>query len=411
MSNELEENVTHIDPVDVVISSKENVSLCELTSDSGVDTIGSYSGAYASSSDSTILPENGLQTDEKRSLSAGIENESDSLLSSPVSISPDNNDLTDNMLCDNEISSLKDDSTEEIGQDSPAKDSNCNAFVHNESVPDLVTNSISQVSSTETNYEYKTTDLNYASSRALTSSTISLNEPNISIAVSKSSFSRSAENISTMEQSNEPYKSSNNEINADKILTEFSNQKSKVSAMQKIPDNPQIHNDVRYARLPKELLPQDLGSIVKNVHGIFSTVSGSLKNAYNYSHRNPLQKIPVKPIMKQIPNGKVMNDIFEDEIVEEKPQQVNGVDRITDSVEFSPSINFDLKSDQESVDSDSDSRKDVLKLQVEALEKLLAEQRKENGGLREKLKQHLDELQEKDHSFKDLEVKLDLVSE
>lgn len=408
MSSEPEENSSHIGSVDVVFSSKENVSVSELTSDSGLDTLESYSSVYPASSVSNTLPENALQLDENMTLSTGIENESDSALSSPISVSPDSNDLTDNLLCDNEFSLTKDDSTDELDQDSPTKDSNSNIYRHDKIVPDLGSSKEVEVSITESNYEYKATDLNNVNSRALTSSTVSLNEPNTSLVIQKSSYSRSAENISVMEQSNEINTNSTNDINADKILSDFTSHKNKVTATQKIPDNPQATIDNRYARLPKELLPQDLGSIVKNVHGIFSTVSGSLKNAYNNSHRMSMQKAPVKPIVKPIPNGKVMNDIFEDEIVEEKPQ-VNGIEKNNESIESSPSINFELKSDLESGESDSDSRKDVLKLQVETLEKLLAEQRKENTSLRERVKQHLDELQEKDQSFKELEVKLDMV--
>ncbi|XP_028167730.1 coiled-coil domain-containing protein 186-like [Ostrinia furnacalis] len=408
MSVESEEISAHIDSVDVDISSTEKAFVCEITSDSGVDTLESYSAAYPGSSDSDLSPvkqpDNVLPSNEIGSCPTdGIESESS--LSSPFSISPDSNDLSDNALCGKEFSLTK---AEDI-------DSNFTKDVNNEllldinqitaSVPDSKAKNEAEVTPS---YQFTGTDINNVSNREFTTSTVSLNDQNTfsnNVAICKSPYSRSAENISTIEPNPSDKSSSNKDINADQILSDFTSQKSKVLATQKIPENP--HNpDYRYARLPKELIPQDLGSIVKNVHGIFSTVSGSLKNAYNNTHRMSMQKAPVRPISKPIPNGKVMNDIFEDEIVEEKPPKLNGMNKTEGSSESLLNIGSDTKSEHDT-ELESDSKKDVLKLQVETLERLLAEQRKENGTLRERVKQQMDELQDKDQTFKELEAKLD----
>lgn len=422
MSLESEENSAHIDSVDVDISSKESVSVCELNSDSGVDTLESYSTVYPSSSDSDLSPikrpENDLPGHEKGS-SSSAGNESESLLSSPISISPDSNDLSDNTSCDKDFSLTKDDCSDQLSTLSPTKDvkNKPSTTVEKEetTVPDSLSENNVQVKP-EPNYQFSSTDINNVSNRAFTTSTVSLDEQNTSsinnnVSICKSPYSRSAENISMVE-TNQNVNSSTKDLNPVKILSDFTSHKNKVTATQKIPENPHTSVDSRYARLPKELIPQDLGSIVKNVHGIFSTMSGSLKNAYNNSHRISMQKAPVKPISKPIPNGKVMNDIFEDEVVEEKPQpKLNGMSKTEGSSESLSNIGSDLNSGQESVESDGDSKKDIHKLQVEALERLLAEQRKENHILRERVKEQIDELQAKDQTFKEFEAKLDLVSE
>ena len=237
---------------------------------------------------------------------------------------------------------------------------------------------------------------NLNNDNSLTNSTLSLNESNErSKKLDLPLHSCSAENIS-----HEFIINNAKEIDKDQILSEFTNQKSKVSATQKIvPDIPQAL-DMRYSRLPKELLSQDLGSIVKNVHGIFSTVSGSLKNVYNNSHRVEKPKPPVK-IMKPVTNGKILNEIFED-IQEEKPvndpKTIENANIITESVTLNE------------IDENSDnSKSDMLKLQIESLERVLFEQRKENASLRERVKQQVDELEAKDQTFKELDAKVDLV--
>ncbi|XP_048003811.1 coiled-coil domain-containing protein 186 isoform X2 [Leguminivora glycinivorella] len=221
----------------------------------------------------------------------------------------------------------------------------------------------------------------------LATSTVSLNDTiESNVTINKSPYSRSAENISMdikMDQS----------VDKDAVLSQFKSQKNKVSATQAIPDtNTNTNLDVRYTRLPKELLSQDLGSIVKNVHGIFSSVSGSLKNAY--THRAG----PYMKTVKPMPNGKVMNDIFEDEQHEEKI--TNGIEAKEISNE-TETLNMNLE---------DDVKGDVLRLQLESLERVLAELRKENTGLRETVKQQADKLMERDQTFRELETKMDLMS-
>ncbi|XP_026314361.1 coiled-coil domain-containing protein 186 isoform X2 [Hyposmocoma kahamanoa] len=249
----------------------------------------------------------------------------------------------------------------------------------------------------------------------LTTSTVSLDEQKSPLVsniktISKSLYSKSAENISTIDQNvDSNLNSSHKELNMETILSQFTNQKNKVTATQKIPEStllphkpvPESYTniDLRYARLPKELLSQDLGSIVKNVHGIFSSVSGSLKNAYIHQRAH---KPAIKNVVKPVSNGKVMNDIFEDEsssiITVEKPLEIPIVDEAIKLSEVQVS------------EQESNAKKDVLKLQVEMLERLLSEQRKENTCLREQVKQLVDEVQEKDHTSKEVEAKLDLMS-
>lgn len=247
-------------------------------------------------------------------------------------------------------------------------------------------------------------------SKTLMASTKSLNEDinasdtNIYV-LNKTILSKSAENLSSTIQDITAQETatnlSHNNLNAEKILSDFANQKPKVSATQKIlPDTAATNLDVRYPRLPKEILNQDLGSIYKNMHGIFNTVSGSLKHAYSISHRVAPPKL-VKPVVKPVLNSKIINDIFEEDttnVVEE-----NGLD-IPDTTQAHPPDTA-----VEVVETEN-AKKDGCHLQVEALERLLAEQRKEVAVLRERVRQHTNELQEKDEIFKDLEGKLDLVS-
>ncbi|XP_063544165.1 coiled-coil domain-containing protein 186 [Cydia strobilella] len=231
---------------------------------------------------------------------------------------------------------------------------------------------------------------NLDTNKNLATSTVSLNDTiETNVTINKSPFSRSAENISVdikMDQS----------VNKDAVLSQFKSKKTKVSATQAIPDtNTNTNLDVRYTRLPKELLSQDLGSIVKNVHGIFSSVSGSLKNAY--THR--AGHIPYMKTVKPMPNGKVMNDLFEDE----------QHDEITNGIE---NIKVEISNETEMVNTnlEDDIKGDVLRLQIESLERVLAEQRKENTALRETVKQQADKLTERDQTFRELETKMDLMS-
>lgn len=132
-------------------------------------------------------------------------------------------------------------------------------------------------------------------------------------AICKSPLSRSVENIHTYKP-NEKLDISNN-LNADTILATFTNQKSKISINQKLPlENHQVKLDAKPSRLNKELITQDIGSIMKNVHGIFSSVS---KTAYSISQKAttqfkyPAVKLNTSP--KGMPVGQSMNDIFEEE--------------------------------------------------------------------------------------------------
>ncbi|XP_053623284.1 coiled-coil domain-containing protein 186 isoform X2 [Plodia interpunctella] len=396
MSEGSEDMALHVDNVSVD-TSKNNGSLFEITNDSGVDTYDSCSAACPLSSDSEASPIKDSATISKSAVSASaevdVENEIVSANSSPVSISPDNNDRNEFPAHGNRHIS----STNVITE--PTK--------INLSPKEIVmTDTMIKVEEKRNSYESLNTDSNHLKSKAITTSTTSLDENkstiNVNSAMCKSPYSRSAENISMTEPQNENLNLSTNELNTEKILSEFANQKSKVGATQKIPESPQVTQilDVGYSRLPKELLSQDLGSIVKNVHGIFSSVSGSLKSAYNNSHRVlPHQKAPMK-IVKNLPNSKVMKEIFEDESIQEN-SQVN-IEKTNVDVENS-NLGSTSENDGEEVSADT------LRMQVESLEKLLADQKKENSLLKDRVKHHIDELHEKDHSFKELELKLDLM--
>ncbi|XP_026725613.1 coiled-coil domain-containing protein 186 [Trichoplusia ni] len=371
MSSEIDDNGVHIESVDVNLKVKENGSMVENICDSGLDTLDSCSAAFPAS-DSDVSPIKDVINNE-----FGHGASTDSLSNDSSLSSPGTDELPDNLSFeyqkDNEI-------TKEI-------------INGGTNVCDTGENDSSS---------YKQSGFD---DRPLTTSTVSLNdhksENNV---MCKSPFSKSAENISNISYNDTISTSTEKELNADKILSEFVNQKAKASAVQKIPET-LVNIDPKYTRIPKELLSQDIGSIVKNVHGIFSSVSGSLKSAY--THRTVYAQKPVKNV-KNLPNGKVMNDIFEDENTEstevpEKNDKAN-VEDPTMTIEI-PTIKSLDSDDSES----GDTKKDVLRLQIESLERLLAEQRKENGSLRDRVKQQCDELQQKDLTFKELEVKLDLM--
>ncbi|PZC72223.1 hypothetical protein B5X24_HaOG211748 [Helicoverpa armigera] len=391
MSTELEENEVHIESVDVNEKVKENGSMGETICDSGLDTLDSCSAAFPAS-DSELSPikniinhdlGNGTSTDS-------LSNESS--LSSPGSEDGVTNNLNFEFPQKTDVDLAK----------------------------ELIMNCIESMNVDETDgkidqngeiTDFKDTDYNNVN-RPLTTSTVSLNvhkcsENNV---MCKSPFSKSAENISnisyTVPIENASLNSSDKELNADKILSEFASQKTKVSAVHKIPEN-LVNIDPKYTRIPKELLSQDIGSIVKNVHGIFSSVSGSLKSAY--THRTSYNQKPVKNT-KNLPNGKLMNDIFEDENVETKTEIPEKVET-TEHQEIIPNSNVEIvipKTTEADTTEVGDAKKDVMRLQIESLERVLAEQRKENASLRDRVKQQCDELQQKDLTFKELEVKLDM---
>lgn len=380
---------------------KENGSKSLLSCDSGVETFDTCSSAYMLSSDSDGSPikcaeilQDALENQDDRPDSSAPENDASSEISTPTSLSSD--DKVDSNLLNFVESSCNVSPKIEC----PVQE---NKFTCDDSVTiqnikqignkDVNNDKIEHIDSMNTRNFYIS---NLNNDNSLTNSTLSLNESNErSKKLDLPLHSCSAENIS-----HEFIINNAKEIDKDQILSEFTNQKSKVSATQKIvPDIPQAL-DMRYSRLPKELLSQDLGSIVKNVHGIFSTVSGSLKNVYNNSHRVATPKPPVK-IMKPVTNGKILNEIFED-IQEEKPvndpKTIENANIITESVTLNE------------IDENSDnSKSDMLKLQIESLERVLFEQRKENASLRERVKQQVDELEAKDQTFKELEAKVDLV--
>ncbi|XP_045781837.1 coiled-coil domain-containing protein 186 isoform X2 [Maniola jurtina] len=383
MSSESIECAIHIDNVDVV-EGKENGSKSVLSCDSGVETLDSTSVADPIPSDSDISPE---KVDKSMELNIAIGAlESGSELSSPTSLSSDKGFLN--------------------FEDKGGAIENVTYFTNTDLINDINTESACNNSSP---IEVVRKSLYMNNDKALATSTVSLNEHNAIENNFDTSISRSAENISIFPESvandNDSTTSSTKDLDKDQILSDFSSQKSKVSATQKIvPENPQTL-DVRYARLPKDLLAPDLGSIVKNVHGIFSSVSGSLKNAYNNSHRVS-QKPQIKNV-KTIANGKIMSDIFED-ASDEKLNDVH------DKTPVDSNTNSTYSNSMESVskvgnEEENDPKNEMLRLQIESLERVLFEQRKENASLRERVKQQMDELQAKDQTFKELEAKVDLM--
>lgn len=372
MSTAFEGDGPHIGCVDVNEKVKESDSIGETLCDSGLETLDSCSTTFPpSDSEGSPLKNDGQDDETTESLSnesslsnpVSKDNTVENYIKSPVNIPPD----------------VKVSSNEDINVESRTSSAE---NLRNE------------------------TDLDNVK-RGLTTSSVSLDDEKAEghTVFNKSAFSKSAENISNIsfhenaESSNS--NSSEKELNAEKILSEFSAHKMKVTAVQKVPETPSSV-DLKYTRIPKELLSQDIGNIVKNVHGIFSSVSGSLKSAYTHRAAYAYSQKPNKPV-KNLPNGKIMNDIFEDETVEPKITEEKEV-KIVDQ-----NLNSDISS-PDSLGESGNAKNEVLKLQVESLERLLAEQRKENAALRERVKQQCDELQQKDMTFKELEVKLDLVS-
>lgn len=382
MSTVSDGNEAHIVCVDVNEKVKEIESIGENICDSGLETLDSCSTTFpASDSESSPVKNNLTERDENISTDS-LSNESS--LTCPAS---DDNGI------EKEFSKTT--------ENTPKDDEVANNDSTNANTPEIINENV------ENQPDFTQTDLDNIN-RTLTTSTMSLNEQKpLDNVMNKSPFSRSAENISNIsfqpntETSN--LNSSDKDLNADKILSQFATHKAKISAVHKIPEN-LVNLDPKYTRIPKELLSQDIGSIVKNVHGIFSSVSGSLKSAY--THRTVYAQKPVKTV-KHLPNGKLMNDIFEDEHIEPK----NVIEKSEEAMENTPIPNVELNIPKidENIEL-GDAKNDVLKLQVESLERLLAEQRKENASLRERVKQQCDDLQQKDLTFRELETKLDLVS-
>ncbi|XP_034837904.1 coiled-coil domain-containing protein 186 isoform X2 [Maniola hyperantus] len=384
MSLESIECAIHIDNVDAV-EGKENGSKSVLSCDSGVETLDSTSVADP-------MPDCDMsreKVDKPMELNIGFGVlESGSELSSPISLSSDKGNCFLNF------------------EDKGGAIENVAYLTNTDLINELNTESACNSSS---HIEVVRKSLYMNSDKALATSTVSLNEHNVTENNFNTSISRSAENISIFPESvandDDSTTSSTKDLDKDKILSDFSSQKSKVSATQKIvPENPQTL-DVRYARLPKDLLAPDLGSIVKNVHGIFSSVSGSLKNAYNNSHRVS-QKPQIKNV-KTIANGKIMSDIFEDASDEK-------LNEVLDNTPVDSNTNSTYSNSMESVskvgnEEENDPKNEMLRLQIESLERVLFEQRKENTSLRERVKQQMDELQAKDQTFKELEAKVDLM--
>ncbi|XP_045505730.1 coiled-coil domain-containing protein 186 isoform X3 [Colias croceus] len=368
MSGDTVQGLPHIEPVDVNTVVNENNILCDLSSDSGAETLESCSATYAPSSDSEISPLNSPDIDKQANNERAIEvAEKESNSAFPVSISPDSEQIS--FTC-SEKQSLDDCNTginanqmdEDVCKNNQVSDS-----------PLLSENkSLSASEDNLSNIVCKDND-------HLNKSTTSLNVIDEKFTI-ESTISRSADNLMNVEGTNE--------LDTEQILNEFQNQKHKVAATQKIlPDNVQI--DLK-SKIPKEILSQDLGSIVRNVHGIFSSVSGSLKNAYNN------QRVTQKPVKTKLPQSKVLNDIFED-----------AEDKIVNNPETIPEITEIVKTEEI---NDNDINKNVLKLQIESLERVLAEQRRDNASLREKVNRQMEEIQVKDQAFKELEVKIDMMS-
>ncbi|CAH0730289.1 unnamed protein product, partial [Brenthis ino] len=405
MSTEEIKRTAHIDSNNID-ELKENGYKSVISCDSGLETFDASSSVYLVSSDSELSPIkstenhlNPLELQDETSDSGAPENDVSSEISTPTSLSSE--DKVDNNYLNFEESSVSISSKIEcptLEIESINKDSVDLQNINRLESQDIIDNKLDNL------HILKTRNLNESalnSESGLRNSTFSLNEPNEQDNnISLSLHSRSVENLSYELKTN-----NTKELDKDQILSEFTNQKNKVSATQKIvPDVPQ-NLDVRYTRLPKELLSQDLGSIVKNVHGIFSTVSGSLKNVYNNSHRVAAPKPQIKNV-KAISNGKIMNEIFDD-IPEEKPCDPKPI-----VAEHSINITSEYVSKNNNKDTESDidnPKNEMLKLQIESLERVLFEQRKENASLRERVKQQVDELQAKDQTFKELEAKVDLM--
>lgn len=397
----MEANISsHIENANVANSLKENDTMDFKSCDSGFENSETAYAVPVLSYDSNISPEKNLENvnielNIDASDIGALENDGSSVISTPTSLSSEDKAVnafevgSSNKNDMDHVRNINNNNIDENDQIQVTKDNSPHIEVKNDAL-DSLKESISLENS------------NLNSENKITTSTCSLYEPNEQqTTINLTPLSRSADNISAYDTTNENVDNLNTkDLDQAKILSEFISQKNKANATQKIVlDNP--HIDARYGILPKEILSQDLGSIVKNVHGIFSSVSGSLKNAYNNSHR-VAQKPQVKAV-KPVANGRIMNEIFE--LTDEKATDVpklEGENLLSESV---PTTNV-----QEQEQDGNDRSSEMLKLQIESLERVLFEQRKENASLRERVKQQCDELQAKDQTFKELEAKVDLVS-
>ncbi|KOB71720.1 putative oocyte-testis protein 1, partial [Operophtera brumata] len=419
MSEETSVNVTNL--VDVNEFTKEKAANSEKSSDSGVETTEACSETFPASSDSETSPVKSISNYEiefnpnpDNDVSPTIKSaETYSLRSSttsiPITTSAEENRTSESTSA--EGSPVKNDNTKELEQvatSNGAKNDEI-ADIKEINVPQYeqinlkhyLATSTAGVDHNPSQYTSLTTSCvnldahNHCQNDSkLTSSSISLNEHISSQKLTKP-FSRSAEDISHIENTNHSvFSIANKDIDEEEILTQFAIQKKQANATQRIPESITQPVDARQTRIPKEILSQDIGSIVKNVHGMFSSVSGSLKY---YTYRN-VQK-PAKTV-KPIPNGKVMKDIFEDDTNEVVQNQKASPEEL----QISNEPNDQLK------DEDLDPKSEVLRLQIESLERLLLEQRKENSCLTERVQQQIEELQERDQNYKDLEGQLDSMS-
>lgn len=418
MAGQTSVNATNIDTVDVDNFAKENGTNSEKSCDSGIVIPEACSETFPTSSDSETSPTKSIYNDEiefdptsenigsPAKISVKKISLQSNVTSSSLSISPEDNCSPRSSI---EASPIKNENTKEfekLATDVKHGATNLVIDIKEINVPENeqynLEHSISttsynpNMSQTRDSLTASCISLDVQKSDqnvSLASSSISLDENPSSNKVTKLPLSRSAENISHSENINlSAFTIENKDIDKEEILTQFSLQKRQANATQRIPENTQQTNtDIQNTRIPKEILSQDIGSIVKNVHGMFSSVSGSLKY---YTHRTA-QK-PVKHVTP-IPNGKVMTDIFEDETNEFIQKDEH---EIANSAELIEEIK----------DQGVESKTEILRLQIESLERLLFNQRKENTSLRERVKQQVDECQGKDQMFKDLEGKLDSVS-
>ncbi|XP_063632475.1 coiled-coil domain-containing protein 186 [Cydia splendana] len=382
----VQQDPAHIADVDVDETTKGDGSERDLATDSGLEANSSGLTGDVTSFESAVSARELKNNDEKGETKVVVD-VTDTGVSSPISSSGASSpgaNTSDNVSNFEELSASQHDNL----NNSEKLTAHKSVTSHNE---DNLDAQITMDNNTNGASNDSLNNQNLDTNKNLATSTVSLNDTiETNVTINKSPYSRSAENISVdikMDQS----------VDKDAVLSQFTSQKNKVTATQAIPDpNANTNLDVRYTRLPKELLSQDLGSIVKNVHGIFSSVSGSLKNAY--THR--AGHIPYMKTVKPMPNGKVMNDIFEDEQHDEK---------ITNGIE---NTKAEISNETEMINTnlEEDVKGDVLRLQIESLERVLAEQRKENTALRETVKQQADKLTERDQTFRELETKMDLMS-
>ncbi|XP_063390748.1 coiled-coil domain-containing protein 186 [Cydia fagiglandana] len=381
----VQQDPAHIADVDVDETTKGDGSERDLVTDSGLEANSSGFTEDVTSFESAISARELKYNDEKGETKVLVD-VTDTGVSSPISSSGASSpgaNTSDNVSNFEELSASQHDNL-----NNSKESAHKSVTSHNE---DSLETQITMDNNTNSASNDSLSNQNLDTNKTLATSTVSLNDTiETNVTINKSPYSRSAENISVdikMEQS----------VDKDAVLSQFTSQKNKVSATQAIPDpNANINLDVRYTRLPKELLSQDLGSIVKNVHGIFSSVSGSLKNAY--THRTG--HIPYMKTVKPMPNGKVMNDIFEDEQHDEK---------ITNGIE-NTKVEISNETETLNMNLEEDVKGDVLRLQIESLERVLAEQRRENTALRETVKQQADKLTERDQTFRELETKMDSMS-